>query len=247
MSCPSTLPHPPVLAELTGAGPLALFVDFDGTLVELAPTPDGIVVPAGLADRLFALAGRMDQRLALVSGRAIPDLAHHLGPLQVARAGSHGAARELADGSTLGPAALALPVAAADALRAFAAQAGFALEEKPHGAALHYRRDPALEPAGLDFAQGLAATHGLEIKRGKCVIELVRPGASKDGAVRAFMAEPPFAGALPVFIGDDITDEDGFRAAKALGGFGILVGDRAVTLAQYRLHDVAAVHAWLGL
>ncbi|WP_347304174.1 trehalose-phosphatase [Croceibacterium sp. TMG7-5b_MA50] len=240
-------PSPPPLAALRADRPIALFLDFDGTLIDLAPTPDSITVGDGLADRLADLADQLDGRLALVSGRAIPDLQRHLGPLRVARAGSHGIARELADGSLLGDAPVALPPEAEAALQDFAAAHGFMLEAKPHGAALHYRSDPALEPAGLAFAGELAAVHLLEVKRGKSVIELVRPGVSKEGAVRAFMQVAPFSGAMPVFVGDDITDEDGFRAAEALGGFGVLVGDRTPTRARHRLPDVIAVHDWLGL
>lgn len=243
----ATLRPPPPLTDLSHDRPVALFLDFDGTLVDLAPTPDSIRVGETLADDLATLSERLDHRLALVSGRAIPDLQRHLGPLRVARAGSHGIARELADGSALGDLPTALPEEAALALRSFAAEQGFALEEKPHGAALHFRSDPALEPAGLAFAQDLAGRHMLEVKRGKSVIELVRPGVSKEGAVRAFMQIGPFAGAVPIFVGDDITDEDGFRAADDLGGFGILVGDRSPTRARYQLPDTAAVHAWLGL
>lgn len=238
---------PPRLPDLSRERPVALFLDFDGTLVDLAPTPDSISVGETLADDLATLSERLDHRLALVSGRAIPDLERHLGPLRVARAGSHGIARELADGSALGDLPVALPDDATQALRDFAAAAGFALEQKPHGAALHYRNDPTLEPAGLAFAQELAGLHQLEVKRGKSVIELVRPGVSKEGAVRAFMQVPPFAGAVPIFVGDDITDEDGFRAADDLGGFGILVGERSPTRARYQLPDTAAVHEWLGL
>jgi len=241
------LEPPPSLRLLREQGPVALFLDFDGTLVEIAATPDGIAVPQTLGGALFDLSARLDGRLALVSGRAIPDLQHHLGPLRVARAGSHGIAREFGDGSALGAMAQALPDSAAEALRSFASKAGFMLEEKQHGAALHYRANPALEPDGLSFAEKIARMHGLEIKRGKCVIELVRPGASKSGAVRAFMEVPPFAGSRPVFIGDDITDEDGFAAAVELGGFGILVGDRSPTIARYQLADPDAVHAWLAL
>ncbi|WP_121119602.1 trehalose-phosphatase [Croceibacterium ferulae] len=243
----ATLSPPPSLPDLCRERPVALFLDFDGTLVDLAPTPDSISVPATMADDLATLSERLDHRLALVSGRAIPDLQRHLGPLRVARAGSHGIARELADGSALGEMPAALPEEAAASLRTFAAEHGFALEEKPHGAALHFRIDPGLEPAGLAYAQQLASVHLLEVKRGKSVIELVRPGVSKEGAVRAFMQVAPFAGAVPIFIGDDITDEDGFRAADDLGGFGILVGDRTPTRARYQLPDTAAVHDWLAL
>jgi trehalose 6-phosphate phosphatase len=243
----SNLQAPPGLDKLSETGPLALFLDFDGTLVEIAELPSAIIVPDDLADRLARLSNRLDGRLALISGRAIADLERHLGSLQVARAGSHGIARMLADGAPFGEEPDALPAAAGRSLRAFAAAHGLTLEEKPHGAALHYRAARHLEEAGIDFADRLANLHGLSVKRGNCVIELVRPGADKGGAVRAFMGLEPFAGSRPVFIGDDITDEDGFSAAAELGGFGVLVGDRRPTAAGYSLADTAAVHDWLGL
>lgn len=247
MSHADHLPSPPSLAELASANGVALFLDFDGTLVEIAPRPDAIDVPKGLADALSRLAAQLDGRLALISGRAISDIERHTGPLALACGGSHGADLRDAQGQPLGeaPAAIAGDVLAA--LGEFAARHGFMIEEKPHGAALHYRSDPSLEDAGLAFATDLAATHGLDIKRGKCVIELVGQGANKGSAVAAFMDHPAFAGALPVFIGDDVTDEDGFRAARQQGGFGILVGDRSPTLAQYRLAHPAAVQQWLQL
>lgn len=241
------LAEPPSLGELQARGPIALFIDFDGTLVEIAATPDGIVVPARLAAQLYEVGERLDGRLALVSGRAIDNLEEHLGPLAIARAGSHGVSVMLADGTRLGEEPLAIPDAAGGALREFAEREGFILETKPHGAALHFRGDPALETLGLDFAAELAAKHDLAVKRGKCVIELVRIGADKGSAVRAFMAEPSFAGAMPVFLGDDVTDEDGFAAAEEAGGFGILVGNRRPTRAHYQLSTPDEVHQWLGL
>jgi trehalose 6-phosphate phosphatase len=93
----------------------------------------------------------------------------------------------------------------------------------------------------------LAARHGLAVKRGKFVAELVRPGADKGAAVRAFMSAPPFAGAMPVFVGDDVTDEDGFAEAMRHGGLAITVGPRDSRLAAYGLADPSAVHHWLGL
>ena len=241
------LPPPPALAALLADSPIALFLDFDGTLVDLAPTPDGISVPQGLSAALVSLSGTLGGRLALVSGRAISDIERHLGPLKLAASGSHGADRRLVDGSSLGD----KPAGLSDALRAelahFASAQGFALEDKPHGAALHYRHDPTLEDAGLAFASTLAAQHGLDIKRGKCVIELVGQGANKGGAVAAFMQIAPFAGATAIFIGDDVTDEDGFVVATNLGGFGIAVGERKSANAKFHLADVAAVHHWLSL
>ena len=241
------LPPPPSLADLNEGSALALFLDFDGTLVELAPTPDGIDVATGLAQRLNALGETLGGRLALVSGRAIVDLEKHLGPITLAVAGSHGSDCRKAGGVPLGDPPGGLSDEVLEQIRSFAAAEGFDLEDKPHGAALHYRKDETLEPKGLTFAQDLAATHDLDVKRGKCVIELVGPGANKGAAVAAFMAETPFHGATPVFIGDDVTDEDGFVKAQEMGGFGIIVGERTGTIAKYRLASVAAVHHWLGL
>ena len=140
------LPPPPTLAEFTDEGRVALFLDFDGTLVELAPTPDSITVADRLAKRLGTLAKALDGRLALVSGRAIVDIEKHLGPITLACAGSHGSDCRKASGETLGAAPGGLVTAALAAIRAFAKDAGFALEDKPHGAALHFRANPALEP-----------------------------------------------------------------------------------------------------
>lgn len=247
MDVNSALPAPPGLPDLRETGPVALFLDFDGTLVALAERPDAIRVPEELGERLCSLADRLDGRLALVSGRSLADVERHLGKVRIACAGSHGIARRLADGAAFGAEPEALPLSVGAALRAFAAEHGFMLEEKPHGAALHFREAPHLESRGLDFAEELAALHGLQMKRGKCVIELVQPGADKAGAVHAFMGQAPFLGARPVFLGDDVTDEDGFAAARDLGGFGILVGDRRPTLARYALRDDAAAREWLGL
>lgn len=228
-------------------GPLSIFLDFDGTLVDIAPTPDSIHVPAGIAQALERLSLALDGRLALISGRAISDIEGHAGALSIARAGSHGADMQLPDGSPLADAPAKFPEVARAQMAKFATENGFSLEEKPHGAALHYRADPSLEEGGLAFAQTVAEAHGLAVKRGKCVLELVHPGADKGAAVRAFMEHSLFAGSRPVFIGDDVTDEDGFAAVIAYGGTGILVGDRNPTQAQYRLDNPAAVHDWLGL
>lgn len=247
MDVSEVLHAPPELNALRSDRPIALFLDFDGTLVNLAPRPDAIVVPENLAQRLHQLSRDLDGRLALVSGRAIIDLERHVGALQVARAGSHGIDRRLADGAALGADPAPLPDAAARALRNFAAEQGFLLESKVHGTALHYRNAPHLEMLGIEFATALADVHALQVKRGKCVVELVRPGADKGGAVAAFMTVRPFAGSVPIFVGDDVTDEDGFAAAEKLGGFGILVGERRPTAARYALPDPEAVYRWLQL
>jgi len=241
------LPPPPLLADLAPSAGLAVFLDFDGTLVEIAPRPDAIEVPERLSEALARLAARLDGRLALVSGRAISDIERFTGPLTIACAGSHGADMRDAAGAPIGESPMKFSARVLGRMEEFATRSGFALEAKPHGAALHYRDDPSLEGAGLAFARDLAASQGLDIKRGKCVIELVGRGANKGSAVSAFMALAPFAGAMPVFIGDDVTDEDGFRAVSELGGCGILVGDRQPSCARYRLASPAAVHHWLEI
>lgn len=241
------LPQPPGFSAMREAEKVALFLDFDGTLVDIAPTPDAIRVPQGLADALHRLSDLLEGRLALVSGRAIADIEGFLGPLAIARAGSHGIDRRLAGGAVLDAVAEGFPEDARALLADFAQGHGFSLEAKPHGAALHYRSNPAIEDQGLNFAEEVAAAHGLVVKRGKCVIELVRPGADKGGAVRAFMQHAIFAGSHPVFIGDDVTDEDGFAAVGEYGGTAIVVGDRRPTRASYRIEGPAGVLDWLGL
>lgn len=246
-SLAQVLAPPPPLSQLCEGRPHALFLDFDGTLIEIASGPDAIVVPGDLPERFDALAARLDGRLALVSGRGLDNIAQHIGPLNIARAGSHGADRLLADGSCLGVQPMPLDAAVIAALQAVSEKYDALLERKAHGAALHYRANPDSGPAIEAAASRIASDHGLAAKSGKCVVELVRPGADKGGAVRAFMDVAPFAGSTPVFIGDDVTDEDGFAAAADLGGFGIAVGERPSHNAQYTLSTVKDVHQWLSL
>jgi trehalose 6-phosphate phosphatase len=153
-----------------------------------------------------------------------------------------------AEGELIGEPPQPLPLAVLDDLGAFArSREGLGFENKRFGAALHFRSRPDLEREATDTARKIAGDAGLALKPGSCVIEVVQPGASKSGAVHAFMQLPPFRDATPVFVGDDLTDEDGFRAVGDLGGFGILVGDREDTRARYRLDKPACVRDWLSL
>ena len=235
---------PPPPAILDGA---ALFLDFDGTLVELAESPDAIRVPPRLAPLLDRLRRKLDGRLAIVSGRAIEALERHVPLSGIAFSGSHGLELQLADGTTL---PLSVPIGLGDVherVKRFAESAeGLLAEEKPAGIALHYRRAPDEANRVEAFMEELAAERGWSIQRGNMVVELRPHGATKGDAVRAFMTEPDFAGARPVFVGDDLTDEHGFEAAAALGGAGILVGPERDTAARYRLDSVAAVAGWLA-
>ncbi|MEA3064611.1 MAG: trehalose 6-phosphate phosphatase, partial [Sphingomonadales bacterium] len=234
---------PPPLSRLA---PAALFLDFDGTLVELADVPGAIAVPSGLKPLLDGLAERLEGRLAIVSGRAVDDLQDHLGASAALLSGSHGAELLYADGRRVPVSAPPGLASAREEVRRFAAgSAGLLVEDKPAGIALHYRLAPEREQAVGEFVEALAGRSGLALQHGKMVAELRPAGTDKGAALRRLMAEPPFAGARPVFVGDDLTDEHAFEAAAALGGEGVLVGPARPTAARWRLDDVAAVTAWL--
>ena len=236
------LPPPP--ADLLDGA--ALFLDFDGTLVELAEAPDAILVPDHLAPLLASLCQKIDGRLALVSGRSISDLERYLDLVDIAVSGSHGLEIRHAGGAIVSP---DLPAGMVDAIKAIQTFAegveGLIVEDKSLGVALHYRRVPELEGRVTTFVEDLATGTGLKVQHGKMMTELRPHGADKGDAVRAFMTEPKFTSARPVFVGDDVTDEDAFEAAAALGGCGILVGASRPTAAHFRLDGVDAVARWL--
>jgi trehalose 6-phosphate phosphatase len=223
----------------------ALFLDFDGTLVEIADTPESIRVPAGLPTLLDRLARRLAGRLAIISGRSIDDLERHLGRSNLALSGSHGLELRLPGGGDIPIAAPAWLEEARLQIAGFAAAQGLIVEQKPASVAVHYRQSPESEAGVMEFLAGMAEAKGLSVQRGKMVAELRPPGADKGDALRRLMTEPQFASARPLFVGDDLTDEDGFAAAAALGGGGILVGARRASAARWRLPDVPAVIRWL--
>jgi trehalose 6-phosphate phosphatase len=244
---PTSLPLPsPALLD-----DASLFLDFDGTLVEIAERHDGVVVDAALPALIPALAKRLGGRLALVSGRPADELLGYLAldPAApgVAIAGSHGLERIAPDGAREQPGdAAAVTRAIAMLEDGVAALSGVVIERKPFGAAVHYRAAPEHASASDTLAGQVAARTGLELQRGKMVAELRLGGADKGSAVDHLMAIPPMPGTRPVFVGDDLTDEAGFRAAIALGGAGVLVGEREDSAATFALPDVAAVRDWLA-
>ena len=225
---------------------LALFLDFDGTLVELAETPNSIRVSPHLSPLLSRLAEKLGGRLAIVSGRSIRDLERHLSCAKLAVSGSHGLELRLRDGSFVPLAApRGLDHARDRSMRFASSIPGLIVEDKPFSIAIHYRQAPEREAEVHEFMTRLAAATGLTIQHGKMVAELRPPGADKGDALRALMTEPEFAGARPVFVGDDQTDEDAFYAAAELGGGGVLVGPPRDTAAKWRLSGVSDVSAWL--
>lgn len=235
-------PAPPV-DLIRGA---SLFLDFDGTLVELAAKPDAVVVEHSLVEVLDDLNEALFGRLAIVTGRSLAEAESLLSPARLALSGSHGAEAAWPDGrrrqadrpTWLDPTISRLEAFSRD-------RPGVLVEIKPLGAALHYRQAPEAERACLRFAESLAETAHIHVLKGKMVVELRAPGWDKGVAIETFMGDRCMAGSTPIMFGDDVTDEAAFAKASQLGGAGVLVGKDRPTAARYRLDGVPEVRAWL--
>lgn len=244
--------HPQPLSSLDSArldpGRTAFFLDFDGTLADIAARPDAVSVPAATRAALARLAERTGGALAIVSGRAIADIDRFLAPLVLPVAGVHGLERRDGRGAvTEAPINAETLGAVHAALTDFTeTHAGTVLERKAGSLALHYRRRPdCAETAAAAVHAAVDGLSGLQILHGKMVIEVKTGTATKGDAVAAFMAEPPFRGRRPLFAGDDVTDEDGFRAVAGRDGISIKVGD-GETAAGFRSAGTEDFRRWLG-
>lgn len=237
------LDRPPNHLALDGA---ALFLDLDGTLAPIAARPEDVRPDPRRNTLLKGLAQRLKGRLAVVSGRSLDDIDRILEGRIACVAAIHGLVRRDAQGvvgeTPPHPGLAAARAALADFV---AADPRLLMEDKSLSLTLHYRLAPDRAQEAVDLAERLATVTGLALQPGDMVVELRTPGASKGDAIRAFMAETPFKGARPVFLGDDMTDEHGFFAAQQLGGYGILVGPPRRTTARYRMEGVEATLAWL--
>lgn len=241
-SRPFPLPAPPS-ALLNGA---ALFLDFDGTLAPIADTPDGVVVDRELLGLLARLRERLDGRLAIVSGRSVAAL-REFGFGDFLLAGTHGLEIAEPGESVEAPVRLASIDQAEAAFHHFAeGKPGILVERKTISAGLHFRGAPQWGNAAHELADELAGRFGLTLQPGKMLYELRPGGADKGSAVRLLMSRLPMCGGTPLFIGDDVTDEEGFAAAREMGGAGILVGPVRTTLASFCLEQVAAVRHYLA-
>lgn len=232
-----------------------LFIDVDGTLLEIAPRPELVSVPPHLPRLLERIATRRSGALALVSGRPIAELDRLFRPWHGAAAGLHGAERRRADGAYAVPGEPADRAAAAalDRLRPAFREIerrlpGVRIEDKGRTLALHYRAAPEAEGEIRAQVEHLARDSAgvLRIIAGKMVIEVQPRHRSKGHAIAAFMAEAPFRGRRPVFLGDDTTDEDGFAEVNRRGGISIRIGERRPTAARYEISSVAAALQWLA-
>lgn len=237
---------PPHSSSLPRIGPqTALFLDFDGTLADLAAQPEAVQIAAGLISVLSQLAAQLSGALAIVSGRKLTDLDGFLAPLQLPAAAEHGAQCRLPHGEVIRLASPDLRDVVRLATALAARHTGLRVEIKAAAVALHYRHAPELEALALQvMLEAADRTPGVELLRGKCVFEIKPAGISKGTAIETFMAQAPFAGRLPLFAGDDTTDEAGFSVVQRLGGQGIKVGEGA-TAAHYRCLAPAALRQWL--
>lgn len=219
----------------------ALFLDFDGTMVDIAPDPLAVHVPAPLLAVLRDLRGLLGGAVAVISGRPIEQLDAFLEPLRLPAAGVHGAERRTANGELVLQDTHPLHRVERAAHALAKRHPGLLVESKRGSLALHYRQAPELEGESIRVMQE-AVDHspGLTLLRGKMVVEAKPGGASKGRAIEEFLREPPFAGRAPVFIGDDRTDEAGFDTVQRLGGVGIKVG-AGDSVAARRLPDPAAL------
>ena len=244
LTLPDVLTPPPLVA-IDGA---ALFLDLDGVLAPIAPAPEAVGPDPRRTRLLSRLIEVLDGRVAVLSGRTIEEIDRICQGAARAVAGVHGLERRRADGVCIRlETAPGLAEAAAE-LEAFAAaRPGLRLETKRGALALHFRQAPEAEADARALAGALADRHDLMLQPGKMVFELKTPGADKGSALADFMAEAPFAGHAPVMLGDDLTDEHAFQAARRLGGFGVLVGPPRDTAARHRLADPAAVADWLAV
>lgn len=233
---------PPPLLSTTAA----LYLDFDGTLADIALHPDEVVVSEPLPQLLLALRERLAGAVAVVTGRRLAAVDAMIAPARLAGSGLHGAELRVdggaapqlaADPGGAGPLARALRERFADDPRIY-------VEDKGAAVSLHYRRAPERARECDEAMRALASPERFDVTGGQLVVEARPRGADKGVALAALARQPPFAGRRPVFVGDDVTDEDGFRAAERLGGYGVKVGP-GPTAARYRIAEVGLVHDWL--
>jgi trehalose 6-phosphate phosphatase len=230
---------------------LALFLDIDGTLVPIAPTPAEVRPSPDLPRLLSRAAADLDNALAIVSGREVTSIDQVTKGVVPYAAGSHGAEFRLGIGQAVLRPGPQPDIAGleSDVLACMEDWPGILIEPKRAGLAVHYRKAPELGSRVREELERMLARRAqkdLALLHGDHVVEVRSPAHNKGAAVRRIMVEPAFHGRRPVFIGDDVTDEDGFLAVQELGGTAIIVGERRPTLATRKVGSVAAVLDLLG-
>lgn len=238
--------NPPVNID---AAETALFLDVDGTLLDIEDDPKAVSARPDLIAMLESAADSVDGALALVSGRGLAEIDRIFTPARFPAAGAHGSEIRL-DGKTLTMESVSdIPEPVIGSLEDFAdANEGLLLERKATGVSLHYRRAPDLEAVCRALVSDILDDLGPEFRLidGKMVLEIAPRAHSKGEAIRTMLRHDPFRNRRPVFVGDDVTDEDGFAVVNELGGLSIRVGDLDASEARCSLTDVDAVRRWLA-
>ena len=225
----------------------SLFLDFDGTLVDIAPSPDEVFVTDELGALLERLFDKLEGRVAILTGRSSANVEELIGSARLAIGGHHGLETRMGGKVISAAERPSVLDSVVDQLRTFEREhPGVIVEEKPLGVALHFRAVPAAEDACRAAIAQAARETGLVVQPGKMVFELRPSGADKGDALQKLAREAPFHRARPVFLGDDLTDEAAFLAARKLGGSGVLIGEARATAANYRLESVADAIEWLS-
>ena len=229
---------------------IALFLDMDGTLLDLAATPESVIVPGGLIDLLRRLANGLGGALAIVTGRRISEVDQILAPLRLAASGVHGAELRVSASGPVEHMTADLSDDVVQTLQQLAGRApGAFAEPKGSGLAIHYRRAPEAESAiAADLQQFHARNPGqFDIWPGRKVFEVIPKGYSKGTAISMLAAEAPFKGRVPIMIGDDVGDEPAFSAAERLHGFGLRVGGENFDASRSDFEDPQSVLRWLDV
>lgn len=238
----------PAIPPVPDPARTAFFFDFDGTLADIAEDPQAVELRPEVREHLDVIHSATGGATAVISGRPIRELDAFLSPLRLAAAGVHGLERRSADGTmTVSEIDGDLIREIGRPIEAFAREnEGLIAEQKPGSVALHYRQRPDLEEACRALATALQGSDSrLCLLHGKMVVELKAGGRTKGDAIADFMEELPFRDRVPVFAGDDVTDEDGFRIVSRWNGISIKVGE-GPTAAICRVADPAAFREWLG-
>lgn len=225
---------------------VSLFLDLDGVLAAIEPKPDMVVPDAARTRMLKSLQDRLEGRLAVVSGRTIEDVDRITEGAVTCVAGVHGIQIRMPDASRLPEIAPDLKSARERVLEFARIHPLILVEDKTVALTMHYRDTPSSGPEVLALAQEIADTYGLTRQSGHFVEEVRARGRDKGDALRTYMAHPRFQNTVPVMVGDDRTDEDGFEAAQSLGGVGIRVRPAGPTLARYHLDSSDHVARWLN-